>query len=86
MNATVYHYGYRCEKYESYYNEDGKPKGVWIEKRDNGTYYLDFDKGEAYFKNDQTGFVEGMRPIKGFWQVQEEISIPLNMHSLKMDL
>lgn len=66
LNATVYHYGYRCEKYESYYNEDGKPKGVWIEKRDNGTYYLDFDKGEAYFKNDQTGFVEGVRPIKGF--------------------
>lgn len=67
LNATVYHYGYRCEKYESYYNEDGKPKGVWIEKRDNGTYYLDFDKGEAYFKNDQTGFVEGVRPIKGIF-------------------
>lgn len=66
LKATVYHYGYRYEKYESYYGVNKEPQGIWIEKRDNGIYYMDFNKGEAYLKNNQTGFIEGNKKIKGF--------------------
>lgn len=75
LKATVYHHGYRCEKYDSFYNEKNEPSGVWMEKRDNGVYYLDFDKGRAYFKNSQTGFVEAEMKIAGAGLNRSEVNI-----------
>lgn len=62
QSATVYHYGYLYEKYESFYNA-GKPTGIWEEKRNNGVYYLKFNKDKTYLKNYQTGFIEDQKKI-----------------------
>ncbi|MBP3517355.1 MAG: hypothetical protein J6K31_02880 [Parabacteroides sp.] len=60
QNATVYHYGFHKEKYNSYY-ENGKPAGIWVDERENGTYRLNFNDKSVCFENSQTGFVEIVR-------------------------